>query len=177
MGNIFKKVGYLSVLSSLLFLLLGIFLIINPTLMAQTVFYIIGGVFLILGFSRIISYLISRAKGFYENYSLISGSIYCLIGLFIIIFGIAIISFFSVIIGVWIIVNGINRINFSFKMKDSGIKYWILSLIISIVMVIAGVYIIFIPGTLLATLGIILVIYSVMEIIENILFLVNVKKL
>lgn len=177
MKNLFKKAGYLSILSSVLFLLLGIMLIINPSAIAQAVFYIIGGIFIVLGISKIISYYISKNKNDFYNYNSISGIMYLLLGLFIIVFGSAIISFFSVIIGVWIIANGINKINFSFKMKDSGIKYWLLSLIISILMLIVGIYIIFVPGTLLATLGIILVIYSIMEIIENILFMINMNKM
>lgn len=177
MRNLFKEAGYLSILCSVLFLILGIMLIINPEIIAQVVFYIIGGIFIVLGISKMISYYISKNKDDFYNYNSVVGIMYLLLGLFIIIFGPAIISFFSVIIGVWIIANGINKINFSFKMKDSGVKYWFLSLIISILMLTVGIYIIFVPGTLLATLGIILVVYSIMEIVENIIFMINMKKM
>ena len=65
----------------------------------------------------------------------------------------------------------------SIRLKGTDTGYWILSLLLSILIFVAGIYIIFAPGTILVTLGIILIAYSIMDIIESILFMANMNKL
>lgn len=48
-------------------------------------------------------------------------------------------------------------------------------LVIAILMMICGIYIIFTPDIIIATMGIIIFVYSVMDIIEGIAFIVNVN--
>lgn len=177
MRNLFKKAGYLSILSSILFLILGILLINNPEQIVQVVSFIIGGILLIMGIFRIISYFTSKDAYVFYDFNLIYGSLCAILGILVIIGGDVIASFFGIIIGIWIILSGISRINLSFKIKDAGVNYWFLSLLISILILIAGIYIIFVPGTILVTLGFILIIYSVMDIIENIIYMINMNKL
>ena len=177
MRNFFKKANYLSISSSVLFLILGILLILNPIELVRTIFYIIGGIFIIIGIIKIVSYSFSKDSNEFNNYNFMYGIMYSIFGLFVIIFGGAILSFISFIIGIWIIINAIGRINLSFRLKDSGVKSWLLSLVIAILILVAGIYVLFVPGTLLATLGIVLVIYSVMDIIENIIFMIHINKM
>ncbi len=177
MRNFLRKAGYLSLSSSILFLILGILLILNPIELVRTIFYVVGGLFIIIGIIKIISYFFSKNSDNFYNYNFMYGLMYSIFGLFVIIFGGAILSFISVIIGFWIIINAIGRINLSFKLKDSGINTWILSLLIAILILVAGIYVLFVPGTLLTTLGIVLIIYSIMDIIENIIFMIHVNKI
>ena len=62
-------------------------------------------------------------------------------------------------------------------MRDSKIKYWYVSLIIAILVMFAGFYVIFSPEILLVTLGTILIIYAIMDIIQDIAFIANMSKL
>lgn len=176
MRDMFKKSGYISLLSSILFLILGILLINNPAGVAQFVSYIIGIILIIMGIYKIISYFTSKDAYIFYDYNLIYGSLCVILGILVILCGGAIASFFRIAIGIWIILSGISRINLSFKIKDTGVNYWFLSLLISILILIAGIYVMFAPGTILITLGVVLVIYSIMDIIENIIFIVNMKK-
>lgn len=176
MKDLFKKSGSLSILSSILFLLLGIALIINPEGIVQLVSYIIGGILIVMGIFKIITYFTSKDAYVFYNYNLIYGTFCAIVGVIVIVCGGAIASFFRTIIGIWIILSGVNRLNLSFKIKDAGVSYWFLSLLISILILIAGIYVIFAPGTILITLGAILVVYSIMDIIENIIFVANMNK-
>ncbi len=151
MKDIFKKSGYLSLLSSILFLLLGIILINNPEGTIEFISYLIGGIFIAMGFSKVITYFTSKDKYMYYDYNLILGAFCAIIGLIIIVFGNAIAAMFGIVIGIWIILSGINRLDLSIKMKNANVSYWSLSLLISILILIAGIYIIFAPGTLLVT--------------------------
>ena len=105
------------------------------------------------------------------------GTLCSLIGLVIITFGTSIASIFGIIIGLWIVLSSVNRINLAFKLKDSKIKYWYVSLIASLIVLISGLYVVFSPELLLITLGIILIIYSSIDIIQNIIFIVNTNKI
>lgn len=176
MRNLFKKAGYLSFLSSILFLILGILLINNPEQIVQAISYIIGGILIIMGIFRIISYFTSKDAYVFYDFNLIYGSLCAILGIIVMVCGKSIASFFGIIIGIWIILSGISRINLSFKIKDAGVNYWFVSLLISILILVAGIYIIFVPGTILVTLGFILIIYSIMDIIGNIIYMVNMNK-
>lgn len=176
MKDLFKKSGYLSILSSIIFLILGIMLVNNPDKIVQITSYIIGLILIIMGIFRIVSYFTSKNLYIFYDYNFIYGSLCALLGLLIILCGNIIATFFRIVIGIWIILSGISKINLSFKIKDVGINYWPLNLILSILILFVGIYIIFAPGTILITLGFILIIYSIIDIIENIIYITNINK-
>ena len=177
MKELVRKSGFISLLSSVVFLLLGIILVNHPEDTIKFVSYIMGGLMIIFGIIRLSTYFTSRDKFAYYDFNLMLGSLCLLVGLVIIIFGSSIASIFGIILGIWIVLSAINRINLAFKLKDSGIKYWYLSLIIAIIVLICGLYIVFSPELILVTLGIILIAYSVMDIIQSIIFIINTGKI
>ena len=58
--------------------------------------------------------------------------------------------------------------------KDYKSKLWIITLILSIVMVIAGVYMLVNQGAVLQMVGVIILAYGIVDVIENVIF---IKKL
>lgn len=152
MKDFFKRSGYMSLLSSFLFLLLGILLTISPEKTVGFLSYTIGGVFLLMGIFKLITYFINKNKYMYYDYIPVIAILCLIIGIIITILGSTIVSMFGIAIGIWIIVNGITKIDLSIKMKDSNVKYWFLSLIISILILVVGIYILFVPSSLLTTL-------------------------
>ena len=177
MKEILKKAGYISILSSVAFLLLGIILVNHPDNTIKFVSYILGSLFIVFGLARIKSYFSSPKEDFlYYDYNLTIGSLCTIIGLVILVFGNALASIIGFIFGIWIVLSAINKINLSFKIKKAGVKYWYVSVLISLLVLIAGLYIVFSPELILVTLGTILIIYSVMDIIEDIIFMINMKQ-
>ena len=177
MKNLFKKAGFMSILSSIVFLLLGILLVVNPDAMVQAVSYVIGVLLITIGIVKMISYFTSKGDYLFYDYRLIYGALCVILGILIMVSGSAIASFFRIVIGIWIILSSISRLDLSVRLKGVDTGYWILSLLLSILILVAGIYIIFAPGTILVTLGIILIAYSIMDIIESILFMANMNKL
>ncbi len=177
MKNLFKKAGFMSILSSIVFLLLGILLVVNPNAMVQAVSYIIGILLIVIGIVKMISYFTSKGDYLFYDYRLVYGALCVILGILVIVSGNAIASFFRIVIGIWIILSGISRLDLSIRLKGTDTGYWILSLLLSILIFVAGIYIIFAPGTILVTLGIILIAYSIMDIIESILSMANMNKL
>ena len=177
MKEILKKSGYISLLSSIVFLLLGIILVNHPDDTIRVVSYVLGGLFIVFGMARMISYFKSPKEGFeYYDFNLTIASLCIVLGLVILVFGNAIATIIGFIIGIWVVLSAINKINASFRLKDQKIKYWYLPLTIAVLILIAGFYIVFSPNLIPMTLGAILIVYSVMDIIQDIIFMINMRK-
>ena len=58
--------------------------------------------------------------------------------------------------------------------KDLNSRLWLFSLVIAVIMIFAGVYILIYNGAILQTIGIIIVGYGIMDIVQNIIFIKKV---
>ena len=175
--KILKKSGYASIVESIIFAILGIVLIIKPEETVKLISYILGAGFIIVGIYKIINYIQMKGKDELYNYNLIYGVMGIVIGLIAIIYSSTIGAIFRIIVGIWIIYSSVVRASASIKLRALKSNIWIYTLIISIVMFICGLYIALNEGTIVITVGILMLVYAVMDIIENIIFLRNVKKL
>lgn len=172
-----KKTGWSSLLSSVIFAILGIILIANPEETVKVVSYILGGIFILTGIIRIINYIVTKGRYDIYNDGMFFGIIAIVLGIVTICYSKQIGNIFRVLIGVWIVYSAIVRMDISFKLKALENKTWLYSLIIAIVMLICGIYIACNPGAILVTIGIVILIYSILDIIESIIFLKDIKKL
>ena len=177
MKDLLKRSGFVSIVFSVIFLILGIILINHPEGTIKFVSYVLGGLLIVFGVFRLGSYFGTRDNFSYYDFNLMLGSLCFLAGLVIIVFGTAIASFIGIIMGLWVTLTAVNRINFAFKLKEEKISYWYVSLIIALLVLAAGLYIIFAPELILITLGSLLIAYSIMDIIQSIIFIINTKKI
>lgn len=172
-----KKVAYTSLVTSALLAVLGIIIFLYSEVTMKIIGYLIGAILLITGISKIYNYL--KEKGSYDifNYDLVYGII-------TIVFGIVIISKPSILegilgiaVGIWMIYNSLIKLTWSLKMKSFEIGAWLPLLLIAIAMMIVGIYIIFSPDVIIATLGAIIFGYSIVDIIEEIIFINKSNKI
>ncbi|HJJ09721.1 MAG TPA: DUF308 domain-containing protein [Clostridiaceae bacterium] len=175
--KIFKKSGLISILESLIIALLGIILIIEPEGTLEFITCSLGVIFILAGLYKIINYFLSKGKYNFYDYDLAYGLVACIIGIITIICGAAISSVFRIIIGIWIIYSAFIRIDLSVKFKAVNSNAWIFSLILSILMFICGLYVTINSGAILVTVGTIMVVYSIIDIIEAIIFMKNIKEI
>ena len=175
--KIVKKRGWETLISSIVFAILGIILIINPEGTIKVVSYILGAMFILTGIVKIVNYFLTKGKYDLFNYDIAFGVITIIIGIVTIVYSMEISSIMRILIGLWIIYSSILRLNLAFKLKTIESNIWISSLIIAIIMMICGLYIIFIANAILMTIGIVILIYAISDIIESILFLMNTNKL
>lgn len=172
-----RKNGWSSLLTSLIFAILGIILIVNPDGTIKTVAYTLGTIFIIIGISKIINYIRNKGKYDFFNFDMSFGIIAIIIGLITIMYIEQIGTIFRIIISIWIIHNAIMRINIAFNLKNLDSRMWISSLILAILMFVCGVYILFTANVILVTIGVIILVYSVLDITESIIFLLNIKNI
>ena len=83
-----------------------------------------------------------------------------------------------VLIGIWIIYSAMIRISLSLKLKSLNTgNVWIYSVLVAILMLICGIYAMFTSNAIIITVGLIILTYSILDIVEAIIFLINLKKL
>ena len=78
------------------------------------------------------------------------------------------------------IINSINRISISMDLRDDKIPFWVITFIYAILTLVAGVLLILDPvngGKLVTkTIGIIICVYSALDVIDLILIRIKAKK-
>ena len=174
-----KKVFNISIISSLLLFLFGLVLAVNAEGFIKSITVTIGVVLLLIGVFPVIDYFRYRKEGLGASVGLISGIFSIVCGLMLLINEDLLMILIPVFIGVWMIINGINKIQVSFEIKDLGEKSWIITFIYSILIIVLGGYFIVNPisgaTTVTSFIGIILCIYAVLDIIDCIIIKVKVK--
>lgn len=174
-----KKVFNISIISSVLLFLFGLVLAVNAEEFIKSITVAIGVVLLLIGVFPVIDYFRYRKEGLGASVGLISGIFSIVCGLMLLINEDLLMILIPVFIGVWMIINGINKIQVSFEIKDLGEKSWIITFIYSILIIVLGGYFIVNPisgaTTVTSFIGIILCIYAVLDIIDCIIIKVKVK--
>lgn len=174
-----KKVFNISMISSVLLFLFGLILAVNAEGFIKSITVAIGVVLLIIGVFPVIDYFRYRKDGLGASVGLISGIFSIVCGLMLLINEDLLMILIPVFIGVWMIINGINKIQVSFEIKDLGEKSWVITFIYSILIMVLGGYFIVNPisgaTTVTSFIGIILCIYAVLDIIDCVIIKVKVK--
>ena len=177
MDKFLKKAGWTSILTSVVFAIIGLIMIYYPESTIMFISTIIGIFFIVVGIIKIINYFIARGNSTLFSNDIAWGLIAIILGLVTMVYSGTIESILRIMIGIWIIYSGFTRFNLSFRLKNINSKLWAFVLILSIIMVVGGVYVTFYPGALIVTLGVIILIYSIMDIIEGFIFMRNIKEL
>ena len=175
--KIMKKSGLGALFVSIIFAIVGTVLIVNPGGTIKTVAYTLGTIFIMIGISKVIRYARNKGECDFFHFDITFGIISIIIGLVTIIYIKQIGTIFRIIIGIWIIHSAIMRLNTAMILKEINSRMWISSLSLAILMFACGLYILFTPNAILVTIGIIILVYSILDIMENIIFLINIKNI
>ena len=176
MINFFKKVSVASILTSIAIGILGLIILFNPNETIALLSLILGIIIMIIGIGKIISYIILRNESNFSNYDLIYGIIAIVISIIMLANANAFVTIVRVIIGIWIAYTGIMKLIYALNLKSLSSSSWIAVMIMAIITIIAGVYIAIDSSILIMVFGVILIAYAVIDIIEQIIFMINVNK-
>ena len=172
MEDMFKKIFRMSIISSILFLIFGFLLIFQTENVIKTTAMIIGGLLFIIGIFPIINYFKNRNKNKLSGAGLLYGIFSVVAGIIIMVNKNIIVSIVPVLTGVWMIINSVNKIQIAMELRDRKMSSWLLTFIFAIIILVGGALLIMNPingATLLTkTIGIIIVVYSVLDIVDSI---------
>ena len=175
MEKFLKKVGWTSIITSIALAIIGLIMVFNPETTMQFISTILGLFFIIIGIIKVLNYFIARGNSTLFTNDIAWGIISIIVGLVVMIYSSTIENIFRIMIGIWIIYSGFTRLTMSFSLKNVNSKVWTLVLILSVLMIIGGLYVTFYPGALIVTLGVIILIYSLMDLVESFIFMRNMK--
>lgn len=171
-----QKKDTMSLITSILFFIIGILLFSNPGGVVKIITYVIGSIFIIVGIGKIISYYRMNKKMNINNTTdLIMGIVAIVLGLVIIFCSSAIEFVIRLVMGGWILYSGIVKLIYSLNLKESKVNNWIYVLIVSIIMIVCGLYIIIKSNLVFSTIGLFLIIYSIIEIVQYIIIPKNIN--
>lgn len=169
--KILKKASWSDIIISIIFIIFGILLVSNPNTIISMISVILGGIFIAIGAFKIIEYI---SKGKQDSYLLGIGAVAILTGIIIMFCTGIILSIFRIIIGIWIIYSGVMNLQTAIVWKDLKSRLWLATVIGSILVIIAGIYILVNSGAIIETVGTIIIIYGIVDIIERLIFIKKV---
>lgn len=177
MKDLLKKSGWSNILISIIFAVLGIILIAQPDAAVKVITTTLGVVFIIVGIIKIVEYFSSKEHNEIINYDLIYGIIALVIGLITMIYSNAVEFMFRLMLGIWIIYSGAIRLSFAMKLKKINSSAWVSSLIIAIIIIIGGIVVAFTQNAVIIAVGIVTLVYAILDLIESIIFLKNINQI
>lgn len=165
MKTMIKKVENANLTTSIVMGLIGVILMFFPETTVNVISYIIGSIFLITGIIRMVysgknGDVIDRTSGF----TLI------LFGVVIYVFGAHIVTIIRILIGMLLIYNGATKLILSLSLSKVSNTFGRVSSFLSLLMLLAGIILLFFIEGLSFTIGLILVIYSVLNIIQSLTY-------
>lgn len=158
-----------SLISSILFFILGAVLFTSADKVINTASKIVGIIFAIISIISLTIYIIQSRNKQGNTGNLIFG-LTTLTLAFIFIFCSSIVEkAIRLIIGAWILLTGITRLINVLSMNKKYIKFYEL-LIVAIILIIIGTYTIVVGDVILTSVGLIMMIYAAVEIIGYVLY-------
>ena len=155
----------ISLIYSIIFFILGAIIFTKPEVIILFISYVIGGIFTIIGlFKCINNYLDIKKDNSISSKEMIAGILLIIIGLVFISLAGVIEALVRLVIGGWILFTGINRLINSLTIKIKNKKF-IVRLVLSLLLIGVGLYTILESNLAFKTIGLVLMVYSFLEIL------------
>ena len=116
------KVGYLVISAALC--ILGVLLIVYPTISAKVLCYILGGVLTVYGIIKMVGYFSKDLYRLAFQYDLASGALIMALGVIMLVFPDGVISVTHTVIGILILADGLFKIQIAIDAKRFGVSRW-----------------------------------------------------
>lgn len=177
MKELTKKIFWTSIASTIAILVFGGLLFAFPETVIKSITIALAVIFMAVGIIPIINYFRFRSSGIATTFGFMMGVFCIIVGLILLMNENILNIIIPIIAGVWIIINSINRIAIAMDLRDAKVTIWAITLVYAIITLVIGVLLILDPvngGRLVTkTVGIIIMGYSALDLIE--LILVKIK--
>lgn len=167
----FNKYMLVNLLVSILIIILGLILFINPSIAIKTVSWLIGLVFLLVGSLSIYSYMKKDRINLF-TFNLIYGVISIVVGLLVILNPFAIANILTISLGIWLIISGGLKVNYGVRLKNIKEQSWALTLFVGVISMLFGLMVILNPFSKLViveVIGLFLIVYGIIDLTDIIL--------
>lgn len=156
------------IITALAFLVLGIVMVVKPTLAMNALCYLVGIVLTVYGGFNIISFLMAKER--IVTFELIVGIFTAAIGIFTLISPSSITNILQLVLGLVIIIDSLLGLKRAFALRDLDSRGWCAMLILSIAAAVLGILFMVkkdLLGTLLFTaIGLVLTYQGISDLIS-----------
>jgi uncharacterized membrane protein HdeD (DUF308 family) len=139
------KTGYIVLSAG--FIVLGILLAFFPEFSVDLACDILGGIMMGFGAFKIAGYLSKDLYRLAFQYDLPLGCLFVILGVLIIAYPVQTMAFFSVVLGISILADGLFKIQIAMDSRRFGIDLWWLILVLALLSGLAAALLIFYPST------------------------------
>lgn len=179
MENKIKRTFNVSLITSIIFVIVGLFLFIKPDTTISLISYVFGGVLLLMGLINVYKYFSSNNKLNMFSFDLAYGVLLVIAGLFLIIDTSIFAKVINIILGIWIIVNSITKFQYGIVLKKVKNSDWGYTIFVSLLSFLWGVLLLVNPFesalTITQIIGIFIIVYAVLDIIDNFVIRKNIN--
>lgn len=146
-----KSIRNSLVLTSILYIALGVVLILFPGSSLNLGCVLIGAVTLIYGAVRIISYVRGGSE-YAKRFDLFIGVVLAALGVFLLVCPRFIVDLIPIALGIYVLVDSVTAIKKALDMKALGFEKWWISFLVALVLAAFGLVMIFRPFSTASTL-------------------------
>lgn len=168
MERILKKIKANVVISAAFCIVLGVVLVVWPGMSVQVACMAIGIVLLISGLTRLANFIFGRDGTLFSQMNLILGIIITVIGGWILFQPGKIIAMIPILVGIIIIIHGINNLQQAVSLCQSRYDKWWVALLLGLVTIGFGALLIFNPFAAVDTLVMFIGIFLIYDGISDI---------
>ena len=178
MKDLAKSRFRIDIFSSMIYLSFGLLLFLVAPSVLETISLIIGIFILISGIIPIINYFKDEDK-YFKMTNLISGILLLVGGIILIVHTSLLETIIAIMIGVIMLINSVSKIQYTLTLRDNKVDGWVVAMIFSIITLLVGLFFIINSFKAIAlltkTLGLIIIIYAIIDIIEIIVLKIKFK--
>lgn len=168
----FKRSSWADIIISLIFIVFGVLIVAKPEATLGAISILLGILFIAMGVIKLIEYYTSDPK---EDLLLTFALISVIFGVIVLFASDSVLAFFRIILGLWIIATGILDLQTILAWKEVKSPYWTLSLVFTLLMILAGIIILVNQQIVITAMGVLIIIYGVLDIIDRIIFMKKIN--
>lgn len=176
-----KKLRNYSFAISIVYIILGLLMILNPGFISNAINYVIGFLIILYGVVYIINLLTKKEEYILNRFNFFSGVMCISFGLFLVLNPEILQKLIPFCGSIIIFVDAIYQIRNSIVLKKNGYKYWYINLIVAGVFILFSVFVMIkakeITETLIGVLGGVLLFDAILDIYTTIMLNKTVKKI
>lgn len=170
--KLLKRSSWTDIVISLIFVVFGILLVAKPEATVGAISIILGILFIAMGVLKLIEYYTAETK---EDWILTIALVAVILGVVILFASDSVLTFFRVILGIWIVITGVMDLQTILIWKQVKSPYWTAALLIAILMILAGIVILVNHQIVMTVVGVLIIAYGILDIIDRFIFIKKIN--
>lgn len=143
--KVFKRIKWSYVVLSAMFLLLGIYLVVNPETSLVMICRILGAAMAVFGVMKIVLYFIHEVEGVAIRFDFAVGLFCIILGALMLWRAPALTDILSVMIGLLVLVDSVFKLQVAVDSRRMGAHSWWVTLVCTVVCLVLGILLVFNP--------------------------------